>query len=363
MLIAVIALAIAIIVGLYARLWYKFVQRDRAAQQIPQSPPHAPYLELLGAVSELMVSPEEAEAKLSQILVGIQQSLALDRVDLRVLEESTQELVVRAETGRGSVVGKRVPVSGSLISRVAQTRQPELVCDTDLNTYPLGISDARSAWCVPLTYHGALLGVLDAESASENAFPSEAVRTLKVAADLLAVTLHDAVSFWSLQQQAVTDELTGLKTRGYFLEALQIEWNRASRSGHSFSLVMVGLDRLREVHDVLGRLESDLVLARAGRLLAQRSRQSNVVARYGDEEFSLLIPDAGLEQAQALAERLRFWLEADPLLKERHVTGSVGVATHPLHGTNAQELLSRAETGMRLSRHAGGNRVTAKPGS
>jgi diguanylate cyclase len=122
------------------------------------------------------------------------------------------------------------------------------------------------------------------------------------------------------------------------------------------------LDRLREVHDVLGRLESEVVLARAGRLLAQRSRQSSVVARYGEDEFSLLIPDAGLEQTQTLAERLRFWLEADPLLKERSVTGSFGVAIHPLHGTKAQELLSRAETTLHLSRQAGGNRVTIKPG-
>jgi len=260
------------------------------------------------------------------------------------------------------VVGKRLPLSAGLIGRVAQTKQPVLVRDTDLDKYPLGISDAQSALCVPVMYHDVLLGVLEVESTDKDAFLPEAILTLKIGADLLAVTLHDVAQLWSLQQQSVTDELTGLKTRGYFLEALQIEWKRASRSGNPFSLVMVGLDRLQQVHDVLGRLESDLVLARAGRLLAQRSRQSNVVARYGDDEFSLLIPDATLEQAQVLAERLRFWLEADPLLKERHVTGSVGVATHPLHGTNAQELLARAETGMRLARHAGGNRVTTKPG-
>jgi len=369
MLIAVVALVLAIIVGLYVRLWRKYMPPSRTAQRIPepgrepaQSQPPDGYLEVLKTVSGLAVSAEDAETKLSMILAEIQRSMAFDHVDARVADETTQELVVHAEAGRGSVVGKRLPVSVGLISRVAQSGQPALVQDSDLDRYPVAISDARSAWCVPLRYQEALLGVLAAESAREDAFPPEAIQTLRITGDLLAATLHEAASLWNLQQHAVTDQLTGLKTHGYFLEALQTECKRAARNRQSFAIVILGLDRLREVHDVLGRLESEVVLARAGRLLAQRSRQSSVVARYGEDEFSLLIPDAGLEQTQTLAERLRFWLEADPLLKERSVTGSFGVAIHPLHGTKAQELLSRAETTLHLSRQAGGNRVTIKPG-
>jgi diguanylate cyclase (GGDEF)-like protein len=368
MLIVVVALAMAIIVGLYVRLWRKYMQHSRAAERIPElgqepapSQPQDCYLEALKTVSAQVVSAEDAETKLSMILAEVQRSMAFDHVDARVVDETTQELVVHAEAGRGSVVGKRLPVSVGLISRIAQSGEPALVQDTDLDQYPVAISDARSALCVPLTYQAALLGVLAVESASENAFPPEAVQTLRITGNLLAATLHETASLRNLQQHAVTDELTGLKTRGYFLEALQTECKRAARNGQSFAIVILGLDRLREVHEVLGRLESEVVLARAGRLLAQRSRQSNVVARYGEDEFSLLIPDAGLEQTQTLAERLRFWLEADPLLKERRVTGSFGVAIHPLHGSNPQILLSRAESTMHLSRQGGGNRVTIKP--
>ena len=73
---------------------------------------------------------------------------------------------------------------------------------------------------------------------------------------------------------------------------------------------------------LLGHLEGDLVLARVGRLLEQKCRQSNVVARYGGDEFVILMPETGVEQAQVLAERLRVWIATDPMIAEHQITGS-----------------------------------------
>ena len=74
------------------------------------------------------------------------------------------------------------------------------------------------------------------------------------------------------------------------------------------------LDKFKSVNDTKGHLEGDLVLARVGRLLEQKCRQSNVVARYGGDEFIILMPETGVEQAQILAERLRLWIAQDPML-------------------------------------------------
>ena len=74
------------------------------------------------------------------------------------------------------------------------------------------------------------------------------------------------------------------------------------------------LDKFKEVNDTKGHLEGDLVLTRVGRLLEQKCRQSNVVARYGGDEFIILMPETGVEQAQILAERLRLWMAQDPML-------------------------------------------------
>jgi len=112
------------------------------------------------------------------------------------------------------------------------------------------------------------------------------------------------------------------------------------------------------VNDSQGHLEGDLVLARVGRLLEQRCRQSNVVARYGGDEFIILMPETGVEQAQILAERLRLWIATDPMLAEHHVTGSFGVGSFPVHGFQVEEIVRVADAGMYVSKHAGGNRVS-----
>jgi diguanylate cyclase (GGDEF)-like protein len=161
-----------------------------------------------------------------------------------------------------------------------------------------------------------------------------------------------------MQQQAITDGLTGIKTRRFFLESVASEWRRASRAARPFSVVMIDLDKFKEVNDALGHLEGDLVLARVGRLLEQKSRQSNIVARYGGDEFVILMPETGVEQAQILSERLRLWLANDPMLSERRITGSFGVSSFPLHGSTVEDILRVADAGMYVSKHAGGNRVS-----
>jgi hypothetical protein len=100
------------------------------------------------------------------------------------------------------------------------------------------------------------------------------------------------------------------------------------------------------------------VLARVGRLLEQKCRQSNVVARYGGDEFVILMPETGIEQAQVLAERLRLWLATDPMLEEHHITGSFGVASFPVHGFSMEDLIRIADAGMYVAKHEGGNQVS-----
>jgi diguanylate cyclase (GGDEF)-like protein len=199
--------------------------------------------------------------------------------------------------------------------------------------------------------------VLNVESRDENAFAPQDVLILNTLADLLATALHNSFVIQKLQQQSITDGLTGIKTRRFFWEAVSSEWKRASRSGRPFSVVLIDLDKFKEVNDSLGHLEGDLVLARVGRLLEQKCRQSNVVARYGGDEFVILMPETGIDQAQVLAERLRLWLATDPMLEEHQITGSFGVASFPVHGFSAEDIIRVADAGMYVSKHAGGNQV------
>ena len=318
----------------------------------------AKYLAFLNSVSKTAISSQDAEQMLDEIVTEIQKNFELDHIGIGMLDYATKEIEIRAEAGTTSTaLRKRIPLGVGIMGKVARSNEMMLVQKAD--GHLLGIlPDARSVLCLPLTYSETLLGVLNIESKNEEAFNDQDVLILRTLADLLSTALHNAFIFQKMQQQSITDGLTGIKTRRFFLEAVQGEWKRASRSGRPFSVVMIDLDKFKEVNDSMGHLEGDLVLARVGRLLEQKCRQSNVVARYGGDEFVILMPETGIEQAQILSERLRLWVATDPMLNERHISGSFGVASFPLHGSTVEDIMRVADAGMYVSKHAGGNRVS-----
>ncbi|HZQ95225.1 MAG TPA: diguanylate cyclase [Candidatus Sulfotelmatobacter sp.] len=316
-------------------------------------------LAFLNNVSKTAISSDDPVHMLSQIASEIQKNFSFDHIGIGLLDYGTKEVEIKAEAGTTAhAMGKKIPLGTGILGRVARTGERALV----QNALPGNLSgilpDSRAILCIPITYGESLLGALNVESRNENAFSPQDVLILNTLADLLATALHNAFVFQKLQQQSITDGLTGIKTRRFFWEALTAEWKRASRSGRPFSVVLIDLDKFKEVNDHLGHFEGDLVLARVGRLLEQKSRQSNVVARYGGDEFIVLMPETGAEQAQVLAERLRQWLAGDPMLAEHNITGSFGVASFPMHGFTVEDIIRVADAGMYVSKRSGGNLVS-----
>jgi diguanylate cyclase (GGDEF)-like protein len=316
-------------------------------------------LAFLNNISRTAISSDDPVHMLSQIAGEIQKNFSFDHIGIGLLDYGTKEIEIKAEAGATAhAMGRRIPLGAGILGRVARTGERALV----QNALPGNLSgilpDSRAVLCIPITYGEMLLGVLNIENRNENAFSPQDVLILNTLADLLATALHNAFVFQKLQQQSITDGLTGIKTRRFFWEALSAEWKRASRSGRPFSVVLIDLDKFKEVNDTMGHFEGDLVLARVGRLLEQKSRQSNVVARYGGDEFIVLMPETGAEQAQVLAERLRQWLAADPTLSEHHITGSFGVASFPMHGFSIEDIIRVADAGMYVSKRSGGNLVS-----
>lgn len=316
-------------------------------------------LAFLNNISRTAISSEDPVHMLGQIVSEIQKNFSFDHIGIGLLDYGTKEIEIKAEAGATAhAMGRRIPLGTGILGRVARTGERALVQNAVPGNLTGILSDARAVLCIPITYGESLLGVLNIESRNENAFSPQDVLILNTLADLLATALHNAFVFQKLQQQSITDGLTGVKTRRFFWEALSAEWKRASRSGRPFSVVLVDLDKFKEVNDSMGHFEGDLVLARVGRLLEQKSRQSNVVARYGGDEFIILMPETGPEQAQVLAERLRQWLAADPMLSEQKITGSFGVACFPKHGFSIEDVIRVADAGMYVSKRSGGNLVS-----
>ena len=316
-------------------------------------------LAFLNNISRTAISSEDAEQMLSDIVAEIQKNFLFDHIGIGILDYVTKDIEIKAEAGStAQALGKRIPLGQGILGRVARTGETALVQTSGEGQLQGVMPDSRAVLCIPITYGESLLGVLNVESKREDAFAPQDVLIMKTLADLLATALHNAFVFQKLQQQSITDGLTGIKTRRFFWESLTSEWRRASRSGRPFSVVLMDLDKFKEVNDTFGHLEGDLVLARIGRLLEQKCRQSNVVARYGGDEFVILMPETGVDQAQVLAERLRVWIATDPMISEHGITGSFGVASFPVHGFSVEDLIRVADAGMYVSKHAGGDRVS-----
>jgi diguanylate cyclase (GGDEF)-like protein/putative nucleotidyltransferase with HDIG domain len=321
----------------------------------------ARHLSLLNIISRNAIATLNPDEMLAKITEQLEEGLTYDHIGIGVLDYATREIVVQAEAGkrRGSL-GQRIPLGAGLIGHVARNGQMAFyraanIADAALK--PL-LPDTAAAIALPIFYAEQLHGILFIESAAPLEFSDEEVLLIRTLADLIAGALHNAYSFQKAQEQAITDGLTGVKTHRFFMEALSAEWKRSTRAARAFALVLMDLDRFKFVNDFYGHLEGDLVLQRVGHILETNCRRSDVVARYGGDEFVILMPETNMEHARQLSSKLRGCVAVDALLREKNISASFGIACYPLHGSSPQELIQVADASMYLSKHQGGNTVS-----
>jgi diguanylate cyclase (GGDEF)-like protein/putative nucleotidyltransferase with HDIG domain len=321
----------------------------------------ARHLSLLNTISRNAIATLNPDEMLAKITEQLESGLTYDHIGIGILDYTLRELVIQAEAGtRRGALGQRVPLGAGLIGHVARNGQVAAFSantPADAALKPL-LPDSLAAIALPVFYAEQLHGILYVESSQALDFSEEEVLLLRTLADLIAGALHNSLSFQKAQEQAITDGLTGVKTHRFFMEALSAEWKRSTRAGRAFALVLMDLDRFKFVNDFYGHLEGDLVLQRVGQILETNCRRSDVVSRYGGDEFVILMPETNMEHARQLATKLRGWVSADPLLREKNISASFGIACYPLHGATPQELIQVADASMYLSKHQGGNAVS-----
>jgi diguanylate cyclase (GGDEF)-like protein len=334
------------------------IENARLFQEERTKARHLSLLNLISRDAIATLNPDEVLAKITEQL---ENGLSYDHIGIALLDYTTRELVVQAESGkRRGALGHRLPLDAGLVGQVARTGKPATyrsLPTTQSGPKPV-LADSQTAMALPIFYADHLHGVLYVETVERVDFSEEESLLLHTLADLISGALHNALTFQKAQEQAITDGLTGVKTHRFFMEALSSEWKRSSRAGRSFALVLMDLDRFKFVNDFYGHLEGDLVLQRVGQILETNCRRSDVVARYGGDEFVILMPETTMEQARQLAAKLRGWVSADPLLREKNISASFGIACYPLHGSSPQELIQVADASMYLSKHQGGNTVS-----
>ena len=319
-------------------------------------------LEAINAIARQTTAVLDLQELLDRACKHILQSFPVDHVAVLLLDEE-KRLAMRAEVGHLTVRigrGGTLPPGAGLSGRAIQNGKPVVENDVEgVAGYVNGFEETRSEMCLPLICFGQTLGVLALESARKGAFQPSDVQPLESVADICANAIQNAHYFERVRQMAYVDGLTGMFNRRYFEMRILEEMERAQRYHHGLSIIMVDIDNFKKLNDEFGHLLGDEVLRQVGTLFSQQLRKADVACRYGGEEFVVIAPETGGEQAVAMAEKLRRVVETYPFTGvPRPVTISAGIADYPDCGDNRDALVRSADAALYAAKQEGRNRVS-----
>ena len=282
-------------------------------------------------------------------------NLETDRLNIRVLA-GLEDTEYQEKVNNNEIRCRSFKPGEGIAGRVFMTSKPMIV--NNIREDDLFINSetsyVRSIACIPMIVYSDVVGVINVTNKKKGKeFTDEDVEMLKAVADQAAVAVNKA-QLWDM---AVTDSLTGLYVRRYFMVKLQEEIHRAERYGKRLTVIMADLDRFKKINDTYGHDAGDRALKTISKFLQKNIRDVDAIARYGGEEFVMLIPDADKEAAYCLAQRLRAELAKVELEDLPPITISLGIATYPSDSTDIEELIKKADAAMYEAKQKGRNRV------
>ncbi|MGB2938755.1 MAG: GGDEF domain-containing protein [Candidatus Dormiibacterota bacterium] len=243
--------------------------------------------------------------------------------------------------------------------------------------YPISFPDLEgSSWCrhvlngkalpgslvsVPIKLPDDWSGWWTAYFSSPTPEMEDQIHRLSVLAAHTAQTLSFLAKLEATQEQALTDPLTGLRNRRFLVDELDREVARSSRSRSPVSLILLDIDNFKDVNDNYGHVVGDKALKHVASVMSQPLRRSSVICRYGGDEFCIVVPECGAEEAQLVAQRIKQEIENQPLFVEGvgpvQLFVSGGVATEDPEAPLEQDLFEVADQELIRAKRQGKGRI------
>ena len=220
--------------------------------------------------------------------------------------------------------------------------------------------------CVPMLAQGELLGLLHMSLGHERRGLEPRYRFVTTMAEHLSLAIANLKLRETLRSQSIRDPLTGLFNRRYMEESLEREMRRATRGRHPVAILMFDLDFFKGFNDTYGHEAGDTLLRLVGQTLQRSVRAEDIACRYGGEEFTLILPEASLDDAVARADEVRRAIRALTIEHRRQPVGSVtisgGVAMFPDHGPTGTDVQRAADAALYRAKALGRDRIVVNRG-
>lgn len=325
-------------------------------------------------ISDVLESLQSDNAKNLELIIDYLSYITLATRGTIIISDNDKEYKVIASSDRKY----ELPQNKEVLSKILSREKPVLVedgsIDQNIDGYVNSIHNTlKASICIPIIMENTnekgfikserrkntqdnkhVIGYVYLES--QRVLNNINKDSLKKCMELSKV-IGIIIEKYKLRLSASIDKLTGTLTRKYLEEALDEQIEVASQTGSKFSLIMYDLDHFKMINDKFGHRTGDYALKRVCDVVMNNLRETDIVGRYGGEEFIVILPDTGIEDAELVAEKLRKKIEQEKILDNRRdVTVSLGVTAYPLHGEWQDELVERVDQALYVAKQQGRNR-------
>lgn len=328
-------------------------------------------LSIISNFTSDLFSTVEIEKLLPLVVNKVVEILNPKRCSIMLLDENN---CLRIKIGRNistyAIRSLKLPLGEGIAGRALEEGKITFVRDVSKSPFYFKLFEVgyktikrESLFVIPIKYNEIKYGVLNLHYPVRKKFP--ATKTEKIIAQLImeqvSVAVHNCITY----QKTVSDAMTKLYNHNYFLKRLEDEIYLSRKYGTKLSLILLDVDYFKKVNDVYGHQAGDMVLVEIARLLKDFTKLTDVVGRYGGEEFGIILPNTSLRAATVIAERLREEIQGRKIFFEDKVisvTCSFGVAEFKVEEVT-EKFVYRADKMLYTAKNLGRNRVCSENGS